>query len=73
MQLSEPNVTVVGFERSARGIGGETGATLVNRKTEAKLWTPANLAGAAFAEAGGGRYLDDVAVFDHFAQQLLVF
>lgn len=38
------------------------------------------LAAAAFAEAGagvgGGRgalYLDDVAIFDHFAQQLLVF
>lgn len=74
MQLSESNVTVVDIERTARGIRDETDATLVNRKTETKLWTADNLARAAFAEAGwGALYLDDVAVFDHFAQQLLVF
>lgn len=54
MQLSEPNVTVVGFERTARGIRDETDATLVNRKTETKLWTAAILAGVAFAEVGWG-------------------
>lgn len=71
MRLSESNVTLVGFERSVRGIWDEPDATLVNRKREPKPWT----AGAASAADGGvgAPYLDDVAVFDHFAQQLLVF
>lgn len=56
MQLSESNVTVVDIERTARGIRDETDATLVNRKTETKLWTADNLARVAFAEAGWGRY-----------------
>lgn len=37
MQLSKPNVTVVGFERTARGIWDETDATLVNTKTDKAL------------------------------------
>lgn len=37
MQLSESNVTVVGFERSARGMRDGTDATLENRTTDKAL------------------------------------
>lgn len=57
MQLRESNVTLVGFEKTTRGIWDETDATLVNRKTETKLWAAGSVARASFAEAGwGGRY-----------------
>lgn len=57
------------FSENCQRHWDEIDTTLVNRKTKTKLWTPANLTGGV----GGVLYLDDVAVFDHFAQQLLVF